>query len=87
MDENFIKKIFNCSSYETINLIKSYIPTRKYVNFNININEITDVTVLDYFNDNNFICLYYSPKKITMFLGTYNVLRPMSGMAGLAFSN
>lgn len=45
MDENFIKNFFNCSSYETINLIKSYIPTRKYVNFNININETMDITV------------------------------------------
>ncbi len=87
MNDNLIKQHFNSSSYEEENLIKSYIPTRKYVNFNINIDETTDVNPSDYFNDNNCVCLYYSPKKIRVYLVNYNVLRIMSGMAGMAFSN
>ncbi len=74
-------------NYETQNSIKSYIPTRKYVNFNINIDETTDVNISDHFNNNNCICLYYSYKKIRVYSVNYNALRIMSGMAGMEFSN
>ena len=87
MNDDLIKQHFLCSSYKTENLIKSYIPTRKYVNFNINIDETTDVNISDHFNNNNCICLYYSPEKIKIGPVNYNVLRIMSGMAGHAFSN